>query len=142
VGTECPEFPSKLAAVLCDFKIMLAGSFLGLGATAGGLLGSGTSGGELSWKLEVQTGGGLAGDSSLTEGLAEVFFAGTPGCSGSKSTVAPGIVEIPAGGGTFTFSGREGVSGSSIKSDGGGIIPRSTSVDNPGRVPVLVTLLG
>lgn len=131
-GTECPELPSATAA-LCDFRIMLAGSFLGFGATAGGLLGSVASGGRLDWGPELMANGlnsgGLFGGSWVTGELTEVFFGEALWRSCSKSTVAPGLLlDIPAGGGRcFAFSGCGGGPGSSMKSEGGGIRPRSIS---------------
>lgn len=131
-GTECAVLPSA-AAALCDFRIMLAGSFLGLGATVGGPLGSAASGGGLIWGPELTGNGfssrGLFGGSWATGEPSEVLFAEALWRSCSKSTVATGLLlDIPADGGRyFTFPGCGGRPGSSMKSEGGGIRPRSIS---------------
>lgn len=142
VVTECPGFPSEpVAAVFCEFKIMFEGIFLGFGATAGGLLGSGSPGGGLFWEV-----GGLSKGSSVKAEITEVFSAETSGCNCPVTKVASGLVENPAGGGTpFSSSGLEAGSDSSMKSEGGGMRPTSISeafVDCPGLDEVLLTLSG
>lgn len=120
------------SAVLCDFSIMLAGSFLGLGATAGGLLGSTASGGGLIGvpKLIVNglTSGGLFGGSWVTGGFTEVLFVEALWRSCSKSTVAGLLLDITADAiRSLAVSGCGRGCGSSMKSDGGGIKSRFIS---------------
>lgn len=94
--TKCPELPSELgAAALCAFRIMLAGSFLGFGATAGGLLGSAASGGGLSGGPELMVGsfssGGLFGGSWVTEELTGPLCEEALWRSCSRSIGAAGL---------------------------------------------------
>lgn len=97
---------------------MFGGSFLGLGATAGGLLGSAKSGGGVtSWTAEGDRAWGLFGGSS---GVAEAV---------STKTVGFGLGNPADRGGSFASSGSGGATGSSMKSEGGGIRLRSISED-------------
>lgn len=93
---------------------MLVGSFLGLGATTGGLLGSVVSGEGLRRGL-VLTENELGSGNSLSQFWVTLIDALWR--SSSKSTGL--FLDIPAdGGGSLVLSGGPG---SSMKSDGGGI---------------------
>lgn len=119
-GVECPAMLSGTGAALCDFRIMLAGSFLGFGATAGGVLGS---------RAGLEGGLGLL-DNELCSGAclwdSGVTFIDALWRSSSRSTGLLLDFSID-GGGSLALPGPEWGPGSSMKSDGGGIRLRSIS---------------
>lgn len=129
VGAECPARLSGAGAALCDFRIMLAGSFLGLGATTGGLLGSVVSGEGLGWTL-VLTDPELCSGGSFSDSWVSLLDA-----RWRRSSRSTGLfLDVPAGrGGSLVLSGGPG---SSMKSDGGGMRLKSISEFCPRGPPV------